>query len=86
MSHVITKRSRISRRRLLKGVSLSGGAWLGLPPLVSMFNAAGTAYAAKPGAAGKLAEAPIESRFVIWFKRQRNPGALLDSRGDRRQL
>jgi hypothetical protein len=32
-----------------------------------MFNAAGTAYAAAPGAAGKLAEAPIESRFVIWF-------------------
>jgi hypothetical protein len=38
---------------------------VGLPPLVSMFNAAGTAYAAVPeaGAAAK----PIETRFVLWF-------------------
>jgi len=67
MSQVITKRSRISRRRLLRGLTLSGGAWVGLPPLVAMFNSAGTAYAAEPAAAGRVAEAPIESRFVLWF-------------------
>jgi hypothetical protein len=32
-----------------------------------MFNSAGTAYAAERTAAGKVAEAPIESRFVLWF-------------------
>jgi hypothetical protein len=67
MSHVITKRASLSRRRLLKGFSLSAGAWLGLPPLVSMFNSTGTAYAAEQTATGKVAEAPIESRFVLWF-------------------
>jgi hypothetical protein len=67
MSQVITKRSRISRRRLLRGLTLSGGAWLGLPPLVAMFNSAGTAYAAEPAASSTVAEAPIESRFVLWF-------------------
>jgi len=67
MSQVITKRSRISRRRLLRGLTLSGGAWVGLPPLVAMFNSAGSAYAAEPTLAGKVAEAPIESRFVLWF-------------------
>ena len=35
---------------------------VGLPPLVSMFNSTGTAYAAD-GVAAK----PIESRFVFWF-------------------
>ncbi len=67
MSQVITKRSRISRRRLLRGLTLSGGAWVGLPPLVAMFNSTGNAYAAEPTPAGKVAEAPIESRFVLWF-------------------
>jgi hypothetical protein len=60
VSHVITKRSRISRRKLLQG-------FLGLPPLAAMFNSTGTAYAAERTAAGKVAEAPIESRFVLWF-------------------
>ena len=32
-----------------------------------MFNSAGSAYAAEPTPAGKVAEAPIESRFVLWF-------------------
>jgi len=60
--HVITRRVRLSRRTLLKGLTLAQAPiTLGLPPLVSMFNAAGTAYAA-----GKV-EAPIESRFVYWF-------------------
>lgn len=68
MSHVITKRTRISRRKLLKGLTVSGtSVWIGLPPLVTMFNSAGTAYAAEQTTTGKLAEAPIESRFVLWF-------------------
>ena len=50
MSHVITKRMTVSRRRLLKGLTASGTSiWMGLPPLVSMFNSTGTAYAAEPG-------------------------------------
>ena len=68
MSHVITKRARLSRRRILKGLTLSGtSVWIGLPPLVSMFNSTGTAYAAEPTMASKKVEAPIESRFVLWF-------------------
>src|ERR1035438_8737439 len=67
MSHVITKRATVSRRKLLKGFTLTGGAWIGLPPLVSMFNSTGTAYAAERAATGKVAEAPIENRFVLWF-------------------
>ena len=55
MANVITERIRISRRTLLGG--------LALPPLVSMFNSTGTAYAAAPG----KTSAPIESRFVLWF-------------------
>ncbi|MES1261244.1 MAG: DUF1552 domain-containing protein [Acidobacteriota bacterium] len=38
---------------------------VGLPPLVSMFNAAGTAYAAAPAAGAP--EKAIETRFVLWF-------------------
>ena len=66
MPHVITRRARVSRRRFLKGVTMAGSAIsVGLPPLVSMFNSVGTAYA-EP-AAGKLVETPIENRFVLWF-------------------
>src|ERR1043165_6808169 len=66
MSQVITKRSRVSRRRFLKGLSLAGSAiHVGLPPLVSMLNANGTAYAAEAETNGLAA--PIESRFVFWF-------------------
>ena len=63
MSQVITKRFRVSRRRFLKGLALAGSAvQVGLPPLVSMFNSNGTAYAAEG-----VAQKPIESRFVFWF-------------------
>jgi hypothetical protein len=67
MSQVITRRNRLSRRALLKGLSLSGAQiCVGLPPLVPMFNSAGTAYAAGTPAAVKT-ETAIESRFVMWF-------------------
>jgi hypothetical protein len=63
MSQVITKRFRVSRRRFLQGLTLAGGAvQVGLPPLISMFNSTGTAYASD-GVAAKQ----IESRFVFWF-------------------
>jgi len=49
----------VSRRRFLRGMGLSGAAIrIGLPPLESMFNSHGTAYAA---------DTPIPSRFVLWF-------------------
>ena len=66
MSQVITNRVRISRRSLLKGLTAAGGPiMVGLPPLVSMFNSVGSAYAAVPPADG--AEKAIEERFVLWF-------------------
>ena len=47
MSQVITNRVRLSRRALLKGLTAAGAPIVvGLPPLVSMFNSQGTAYAA----------------------------------------
>src|SRR5258706_740054 len=62
MSQVITNRARISRRSLLKGLTAAGAPIVvGLPPLVSMFNSAGTAYAADG------VQKAIESRFVLWF-------------------
>jgi len=67
MSQVITKRARISRRSLLKGMTAAGSRIaVGLPPLAAMFNSLGTAYAA-PGAANVKTDSPIESRFVLWF-------------------
>lgn len=65
MSQLITKRTRLSRRTLLRGLTAAGSPLVvGLPPLVSMFNSHGTAYAAAPAeAAGKA----IEKRFVVWF-------------------
>jgi hypothetical protein len=65
---VITKRVRLSRRTFLKGLTASQAPILvGLPPLISMFNPNGTAYAATAPAAPGRKEAPIESRFVFWF-------------------
>src|SRR3954454_13648113 len=63
MSHVIAKRSRVSRRHFLKGLTAAGAAvQIGLPPLVSMMNSLGTAYGAEGGP-----QKEIESRFVFWF-------------------
>src|SRR5580700_9404877 len=67
MSQLITKRFRLSRRFFLKGLTFSSApVVVGLPPLISMFNGAGTAYAAAPGATVKPA-GPIGTRFVLWF-------------------
>jgi hypothetical protein len=56
----------VSRRKFLKGIGLSGAAVrIGIPALDAMFNDSGTAYAA--GAANRLAEKKIESKFVLWF-------------------
>jgi hypothetical protein len=66
MSQVITNRVRISRRSLLKGLTAAGGpVMVGLPPLVTMFNSVGSAYAAETPADG--AGKAIEERFVLWF-------------------
>src|SRR5262249_3427910 len=67
MSQVITKRPRLSRRIFLRGLTFAQAPVLvGLPPLVSMFNSTGTAYAA--GAPGRVSQpAAIEKRFVHWF-------------------
>jgi hypothetical protein len=71
MPHIITNRVRTSRRALLKGITAAGARIaIGLPPLASMFNAAGTAYAATPKTATSsagLVDKPIETRFVLWF-------------------
>jgi hypothetical protein len=63
MAHVINKRFRLSRRTFLRGMTAAQAPVLvGLPPLVSMFNLNGTAYAAdtKPNGA-------LQKRFVFWF-------------------
>src|SRR6478609_4174760 len=58
------KPNKLSRRTLLKGLTLSHlPVWIGLPPLEILFNGQGTAYAA--GATGK--DQPVETRFVFWF-------------------
>ena len=54
----------ITRRHFLRELSMSGvGIRVGLPPLVSMFNTNGTAYAATVARAA----AAIPPRFLFWF-------------------
>jgi len=67
MSQVITKRTRLSRRIFLKGLTAAQiPVIVGVPPLISMFNSMGTAYAAD--AAPRTGEASsIGKRFAIWF-------------------
>ena len=66
MPNVITRRVRVSRRRFLQGLTATHtSVVLGLPPLVSMFNSSGTAYAAE--ARVDKRSLPIEKRFVFWF-------------------
>jgi hypothetical protein len=67
MANLIIRRMRLSRRSFLKGWTLSHApVVVGLPPLVSMFNSTGTAYAAGE-AAGVRESAPPENRFVLWY-------------------
>ncbi|MGH9630226.1 MAG: DUF1552 domain-containing protein, partial [Bryobacteraceae bacterium] len=67
MASVITKNRALSRRLFLRGVTALSGApvLVGLPPLVAMFNSAGTAYAAEAGRAARNTSIP--TRFVLWF-------------------
>ena len=63
MAHVFSKRNRLSRRTFLRGITAAQApVVIGLPPLVSMFNSNGTAYAAET-----KVTAPIQKRFVFWF-------------------
>jgi hypothetical protein len=67
VASVITKRPRLSRRLFLKGCTLAQAPVIvGLPPLVSMFNSNGTAYAAD-SKSPVAKETPLESRFVFWY-------------------
>src|SRR5438034_520919 len=67
MSQVITKRARLSRRIFLKGLTAAKAPVIvGVPPLISMFNSIGTAYAADTAPRTRDANT-IEKRFVIWF-------------------
>src|ERR1700674_1651536 len=67
MSQIITKRTRLSRRIFLKGLTASHlPVIVGVPPLISMFNSAGTAYAADTPPLTSGANS-IHKRFVLWF-------------------
>src|SRR4051812_9518953 len=67
MSQIITKRKRLSRRIFLRGLTAAHvPVIVGIPPLVSMFNSIGTAYAADaPVRDPKAGE--VQKRFVLWF-------------------
>jgi hypothetical protein len=67
MSQVITKRKRLSRRIFLRGLTAAHvPVIVGIPPLVSMFNSLGTAYAAEPPVQDPQGN-QMQKRFVLWF-------------------
>jgi len=67
MSQVITKRRRLSRRVFLKGLTAAHAPIVvGVPPLISMFNSTGTAYAAGTKVTSK-GNGAIGKRYVLWF-------------------
>jgi hypothetical protein len=67
MSQLITKRFRLSRRLFLKGLTAAHAqVMVGIPPLISMFNSTGTAYASANPAAS-VPQDVIPKRFVLWF-------------------
>src|SRR5213594_601426 len=49
----------VPRRKFLQGLAFAKAVQLALPPLESMFNSSGTAYAFEP--------VPVETRFILWF-------------------
>jgi hypothetical protein len=68
VSQVITKRSRLSRRVFLRGLTAAHAPIVvGVPPLVSMFNSTGTAYAAETKSPAAAAARLPEKRYVLWF-------------------
>jgi hypothetical protein len=68
MSQVITKRNRISRRIFLRGLTAAHATIVvGVPPLISMFNSSGTAYAAETKVPASAAARTPEKRYVLWF-------------------
>ena len=82
MAHVISKRNRLSRRTFLRGMTAAQAPVLvGLPPLVSMFNFNGTAYAADT-----KVNAPLQKRFVFWFNGNGIPERYWIPIGDGRRL
>jgi len=67
MSQIITKRKRLSRRIFLRGLTAAHvPVIVGIPPLVSMFNSIGTAYAAEPPVRDAQG-GHLQKRFVVWF-------------------
>ncbi|MGH9658511.1 MAG: DUF1552 domain-containing protein [Bryobacteraceae bacterium] len=57
----------MSRRIFLKGLTAAHvPVIVGVPPLVSMFNSHGTAYAAESAAKAKVSTA-VEKRYALWF-------------------
>ena len=83
MSQIITKRVRLNRRTLLKGLTAAGAnIVVGLPPLVSMFNSPGHGVCRR---SRDLREADREPVRAL-VQRQRHPGAILDSLRGRRRL
>jgi hypothetical protein len=68
MSQVITKRNRVSRRIFLRGLTAAHAPIVvGVPPLISMFNSNGTAYAAETKVPASTAARTPEKRYVLWF-------------------
>ena len=66
MSQIITERVRTSRRTLLKGLTAAGARIaIGLPPLASMFNSIGTAYAATPDKRAFARQAAEETMVLL---------------------
>jgi hypothetical protein len=68
MSQVITKPNRVSRRIFLRGLTAAHAPIIvGVPPLISMFNSNGTAYAAETKVPASAAARTPEKRYVLWF-------------------
>ncbi len=67
MSQMITNRVRLSRRSLLKGLTAAGAPDCGRAAAAGLDVQFRRAPLTPRPTAGRLAEKPIESRFVLWF-------------------